>query len=98
MEKVILNEQNRPRLLEVIQHIKSAKNIVVIVGAGISVSGGIPVSKFKSLKNHLEKKNEIKKVQRAFSTFKMNINFLNMYNYELTYVRTSGPPMACLRR
>ncbi|GBC06129.1 hypothetical protein RclHR1_06640007 [Rhizophagus clarus] len=42
MEKLILNQQNRPRLLEIIQYIKSAKNIVVIVGAGISVSGGIP--------------------------------------------------------
>lgn len=55
MEKLILNQQNRPRLLEIIQYIKSAKNIVVIVGAGISVSGGIPVSKFNSARAILEK-------------------------------------------
>jgi len=48
MEKLLLNQQNKPRLLEIIQHIKNAKNIVVIAGAGISVSGGIPVSKFNS--------------------------------------------------
>ncbi|CAI2163861.1 10963_t:CDS:2 [Funneliformis geosporum] len=42
MEKLLLNQQNKPRLLEIIQHIKNAKNVVVIAGAGISVSGGIP--------------------------------------------------------
>ena len=42
--KIKLCEKTHPKLIEAVRHVKRAKKCVLITGAGISCSGGIPVS------------------------------------------------------